>query len=202
MRCFGFNVSVDYNDISNYCGRKDNQWMSLNDWCGICGDPYQGIYNLGFSTFFGIEWNSGLRDHENGGKYVSLFNYRKKFVYVTLCSTLEVPSREYLEKKIPCFASIIFIYFFVFLEFVNFNNKSEKKVWRCFVIIYWVYMACLVIGDMVKFIQFYLFRCYTALLLSLVSNGRFKSIVNSCKLDSTIFIDFNCFRRRFISFSS
>jgi len=43
---FGYNVPINYNDMSNYCGRKDNQWISQNGRCGICGDPYQGIYYL------------------------------------------------------------------------------------------------------------------------------------------------------------
>jgi hypothetical protein len=49
---FGFNVPVNYNDMSNYCGGKDNQWTSQNGRCGICGDPYQGTsYHLSVSGF-------------------------------------------------------------------------------------------------------------------------------------------------------
>ncbi len=47
---FGFNVPPNYNDMSNYCGGKDNQWMGQKGRCGICGDPYQGMYYL--LTFF------------------------------------------------------------------------------------------------------------------------------------------------------
>jgi hypothetical protein len=48
---FGFNVSVNYNDMSNYCGGKDNQWSSQNGLCGLCGDPYQGEH-ISFFSFY------------------------------------------------------------------------------------------------------------------------------------------------------
>jgi hypothetical protein len=39
---FGFDVPVNYNDMSNYCGGKENQWTGQNGRCGVCGDPFQG----------------------------------------------------------------------------------------------------------------------------------------------------------------
>ncbi|CAF0815885.1 unnamed protein product [Adineta steineri] len=51
---FGFEVPANYNDMSNYCGGKENQWTSQNGRCGLCGDPFQGP-----------------RDHEDGGIYAT-----------------------------------------------------------------------------------------------------------------------------------
>ncbi|CAF1508024.1 unnamed protein product [Adineta ricciae] len=51
---FGFDVPTNYNDMSNYCGGKENQWGNQNGRCGICGDPFQGP-----------------RDHEDGGIYAT-----------------------------------------------------------------------------------------------------------------------------------
>jgi hypothetical protein len=67
---FGFDVPVNYNDMSNYCGGKDNQWTSQNGRCGICGDPYQGINHL-LTCLCLIKLISGPRDHEDGGKYAT-----------------------------------------------------------------------------------------------------------------------------------
>ena len=39
---FGFNVPTNYNDMSNYCGGKENQWTVQRGRCGVCGDPFQG----------------------------------------------------------------------------------------------------------------------------------------------------------------
>lgn len=39
---YGFDVPVNYNDMSNYCGGKENQWTNQHGKCGVCGDPYQG----------------------------------------------------------------------------------------------------------------------------------------------------------------
>jgi hypothetical protein len=41
---FGFDVPVNYNDMSNYCGGKENQWTTQNGRCGTCGDPFQGRF--------------------------------------------------------------------------------------------------------------------------------------------------------------
>lgn len=51
---FGFDVPPNYNDMSNYCGGKDNQWTTQKGRCGVCGDPYQGP-----------------REHEDGGTYAT-----------------------------------------------------------------------------------------------------------------------------------
>ncbi|CAF0764097.1 unnamed protein product [Rotaria sp. Silwood1] len=51
---FGFDVPVNYNDMSNYCGGKENQWTVQKGRCGVCGDPFQGP-----------------RDHEDGGIYAT-----------------------------------------------------------------------------------------------------------------------------------
>ena len=68
---FGFDVPPNYNDMSNYCGGKENQWSTQNGKCGVCGDPFQG--RLNFLSVVSQGWSllSGPRDHEDGGVYAT-----------------------------------------------------------------------------------------------------------------------------------
>jgi hypothetical protein len=45
---FGFDVPANYNDMSNYCGGKENQWANQNGRCGVCGDAFQGRFDFPF----------------------------------------------------------------------------------------------------------------------------------------------------------
>jgi hypothetical protein len=66
---FGFDVPPNYNDMSNYCGGKENQWSSQQGRCGVCGDPFQGKTSLTRTIVSFDDRMAGPRDHEDGGIY-------------------------------------------------------------------------------------------------------------------------------------
>ena len=68
---FGFDVPPNYNDMSNYCGGKENQWTTQKGRCGVCGDPFQGRSKLFFVVPDCWSLLSGPRDHEDGGVYAT-----------------------------------------------------------------------------------------------------------------------------------
>lgn len=75
---FGFDVPPNYNDMSNYCGGKENQWTVQNGRCGICGDAYQGP-----------------RDHEDGGIYATGLIGRTYESGETINTTIDITANHF-----------------------------------------------------------------------------------------------------------
>ncbi|CAF2117618.1 unnamed protein product [Rotaria magnacalcarata] len=75
---FGFDVPPNYNDMSNYCGGKDNQWTVQHGRCGVCGDPFQGP-----------------REHENGGIYATGIIGRTYESGTTINTTIDITANHF-----------------------------------------------------------------------------------------------------------
>ncbi|CAF2382331.1 unnamed protein product [Rotaria sp. Silwood2] len=91
---FGFDVPVNYNDMSNYCGGKENQWTVQKGQCGVCGDPFQGRFYHCLVFFCSIEF-LGPHDHEDGGIYATGIIGRTYESSTTINTTIDITANHF-----------------------------------------------------------------------------------------------------------